>query len=564
MAKKKTKNKYYLEYDNKGYYDYYNEYTKYVFENEKLVCNKIKQKLLQNVRMGELFHFDVEKANAPIDWMEQNIRHFKGPLAGELIKLSHWQKWILCTIYGFVDNDNKRIINNATIVVARKNGKTTFMGGLALYELIASGQGIESAEIFFAANNKDQVKKGLYNDSYVMAKRNKQISKYVKRLKTEIVFPLTDSKIVPLVADPAGLDGLNPTMVVCDEIHEWNNQNQMDVLTSALGARDDQTLISITTAGFVRDKVYDNLYALSESFLLYDGVDDMGPYRNAFFIYEQDDKDEIDLPDLWIKANPNLGVSINIEALKSEYSKALNNPENKKNFFAKRLNIPQISHGSFLEYEDCLINPFTEDIKGSNIIIGIDMASSIDFAAVAFTTKIDGKRYAHVQFFKPQKFIEQHGYLDNEDYVKFVESGEIIATKENTVTSKHIYEYVVNDLMNNFNIQGIGIDRAMMKDFKKQIDDEYGDGYVTDIIQGAVTLSLPLARLKTDLLDKNLYFNGLLLSKNLQNLAVETNTEGKMKPTKKKSNGRIDGAAALLDAYAREIEFVAENGYEPY
>ena len=248
--------------------NYIREYQDEINKGNIIVCNKVQQQLdiLNEVLDKEKdksyrWYFNEDEADRPIEFIETFCKHSKGKWAGKPLLLSLWQKAIIQAIYGILDKEtNLRRFQEVLIVVARKNGKTTFASGLALYEFIASGEG--GAQVFCAANKLDQAKL-LYGEAKNMVNQSPLISKLVKRTRTTLQTKEATgmfNEFSPLSADSTTLDGLNPSMAIYDEIHAAKTDELYSVIQQGTSAREEPLLIQITTNGLVREGLFDNQY----------------------------------------------------------------------------------------------------------------------------------------------------------------------------------------------------------------------------------------------------------------------------------------------------------------
>lgn len=243
--------------------NYIREYWKKIQNKEIIVCNKIykQYEILINILddKDSKWYFNEEQAERPIEFIERFCKHSKGKWAGKPVILELWQKAIIQAIYGFLDKEtNLRKHQEVLIIVARKNGKTTFVASLALYEFIASGEG--GAQVFCSANKLDQAKL-LYNEAKNMVNQSRLLSKLVKRTRTTLqtrenlgMF----NEFSPLGGDSTTQDGLNPSLAVYDEIHGAKTDDLYSVIKQGMSAREEPLMIQITTNGFIREGLFDN------------------------------------------------------------------------------------------------------------------------------------------------------------------------------------------------------------------------------------------------------------------------------------------------------------------
>lgn len=283
--------------------NYIKEYYTKIESGEIIVGNKIKKiygKLVEEIDNPNLpFYFDEKKAERPIQFIEMFCKQAEGNL-GEPIKLELFQKAFIQAIFGFINKETKtRRFNEVLLLMARKNGKTTLLSAIALYMMIADGEG--SAECYSVATKKDQASK-CFKSACAMRTQSPEIRAVVSKRRTDMYMPSTFSSFEPLSSDSNTLDGLNSHLVVIDELHAIRDRNLYDVMKQSTSSRRQPLVIMITTAGTVRECIFDDMYAYANNVL--DGV-----VKNDGFLpvlYEQDKEDEWKNIKMWGKSNPAL------------------------------------------------------------------------------------------------------------------------------------------------------------------------------------------------------------------------------------------------------------------
>lgn len=283
--------------------NYIKEYYAKIESGEIIVGNKIKKiygKLVEEIDNPNLpFYFDEKKAERPIQFIEMFCKQAEGNL-GEPIKLELFQKAFIQAIFGFINKETKtRRFNEVMLLMARKNGKTTLLSAIALYMMIADGEG--SAECYSVATKKDQASK-CFKSACAMRTQSPEIRAVVSKRRTDMYMPSTFSSFEPLSSDSNTLDGLNSHLVVIDELHAIRDRNLYDVMKQSTSSRRQPLVIMITTAGTVRECIFDDMYAYANNVL--DGV-----VKNDGFLpvlYEQDKEDEWKNIKMWGKSNPAL------------------------------------------------------------------------------------------------------------------------------------------------------------------------------------------------------------------------------------------------------------------
>lgn len=501
------------------------------------------------------YHFDIEKATRPINFIEKFCKHSKGQWAGKPVVLDLWQKAIIQSIFGFVDDKGFRKYREVFIVVARKNGKSTLLSAIGLYMLFADHEG--GAQICCVASKKDQAKI-VFEEAKNMVSQSKILQKHIRKRKSDLYVDLTFSTFEPLASDSNTLDGLNMHCGILDEVHAWKDRNIYDVSKQSMGARQQPLLVSISTAGFIRENIYDSLYELSENIL--NGV--KKDERFLCFIYELDSRSEWTQKKKWIKANPGLGTIKGIDYLVEQVKRAKNDKNYLPTLLTKDFNIRETGVGSWLNFET-VENKSTFELKelnGCYGIGGVDLSSVGDLTCATCLIKKEKKLYVTQMYFIPEERATQHEQEDKVPYKVWKENGYIRFCSGNMVNFSDVTSWF-NELRDKYNIYTIwvGYDQWGANQWA---DEMKQNGYTLEpVIQGARTMSTPMKILASDLADKKInYNNNPILKWCLTNTQIEIDKNDNIRPVKgKNSKQRIDGAVSLIDSYV-----VYQRHYEDY
>lgn len=506
------------------------------------------QKLVQDINHHDKYIFDESKANRPIKFIEAFCRHSKGELAGKPLKLDLFQKAYISALFGFIDKDTgHRRYTESFFFVGRKNGKTTMLGAIALYMLMADGE--SGAEVYSVASKRDQANI-LFDQAHEMIKQSPDLNKNIRKRKSDLYFPHNFSKMQSLGKNSNSLDGLNAHLVVIDELHSIQDRNLYEVMKQSQSARTQPLLIMITTAGTHRGTIFDDLYEYACNV-----VD--GNFEDDNFLpimYELDNKGEFKMPDRWQKSNPALGVSKRVEDLERKVARAKNNPSDLTGILTKDFNIREITNSAWLTFED-INNEDTFDIKdfaGTYAIGGADLSITTDLscATLLFVDPETEQRYVHQMYWLPQDSLQKRVQEDKIPYDKWHEQGYLRLCSGNTIDYSDITDWFL-EMLNEYDITPLWIyyDNYSARYWVDEME-AYGFKMVRTQ-QGARTLSLPMQNMGADLQKKKInYNNHPILKWCLTNTGIETDRNGNIVPIKKQSpKRRIDGTASLLDAY---------------
>ncbi|MBQ6739062.1 MAG: terminase large subunit [Synergistaceae bacterium] len=512
------------------------------------------QRLEHEIENPTRYHFDERKASRPIEFIERFCRHSKGEFAGRPFELLPFQKAFISALFGFVDERGKRRFREAFFYMARKNGKSALLSAIALYCLIADGEA--GAEVYSVATKKEQARL-IFDEALNMIKQSPELSKILKKRKTDIYCEKTFSKFQALGKNFDTLDGLNASLVIIDECHAIKDRELYEVMKQSQSARSQPLLITITTAGTVRESIFDSLYSYS-----CDIVD--GKITDDTFLpvmYELDGKEEYKNPSMWVKANPAIGKLKSISDLTVKVKRAENSPADLNGLLCKDFNVISNVNSAWLSWE-AINNTEIFDIdkfKECYAIGGVDLSLTTDLTcATLLLMDNTEKRYVVQQYWLPESTYNDR-MNDKIPYDKWHEQGLLRLCNGNTINPSDVAKWFV-EMYKERQIIPLYIyyDSYSARYF---VDEMEGYGFnMVRCIQGAKTLSQPLERLGADLTAKKInYNNNPLLKWCLCNTCITEDRNGNILPVKRRNHiYRIDGLASLLDAYCGLLDHFAE------
>lgn len=506
-------------------------------------------------RTDSPYFYDPRRANHIIEFFENYLHHSKGKCGGQLVKLELWEKAMLATAYGFVDIEGYRQYRETLLIVGKKNGKSLLASGVGLYMLHADGE--PGPEIYAVATKRDQAKI-IWQEAKRMVRKSPALAKRTRSLVAELDSDWNDGVFKPLASDSDTLDGLNIHCALMDEIHQWKNGRALfDIIADGVIAREQPMIFETSTAGTIREDIYDEKYEEAERII--NGYDDPDGYQDEHFlplIYELDSRNEWTEPDDWIKANPGLGTIKSRKALADKVEKAKANPALVRNLVCKEFNIRETSSEAWLNFEE-LDNRETFDLqklKPRYGIGGADLSSTTDLTAakVIFRVPDDPKLYVLSMYWIAEDLLEKRVKEDKIPYDKWHERELIRLCPGNSVHAKYVKEWFV-EVQEKLDIYlpWVGYDSWSAKYWIEDMADYFGKNAMIPVIQGKKTLSDPMKRLHNDLCSKLVIYNNNPIDKwCLANTAYDEDKNGNIQPHKtSKPTRRIDGTAALLDAY---------------
>lgn len=504
------------------------------------------------------FFLDQKKANLAIRFIESFCHHSEG--RNDLLKLELWQKAVVSTIFGIVDANGLRHFREVVIIVSRKNGKSLFAAAIIAYCTYCDGE--YGAKVFCVAPKLDQADI-VYSAFWQIVESESELSSMTKRRKSDYYVAGTNSSIKKIAFNAKKSDGFNPHLTVCDEISSWPGEQglkQYEVLKSALGARKQPLLLSISTSGYINDGIYDELIRRSTRFLLGDSKET----RLLPFLYMIDDVSKWNDINELRKSNPNLGVSVPVDYLLEEIAVAEGSLSKKAEFLTKYCNIKQNSSQAWLSastVEKASGEALTlEDFRDSYCVAGIDLSRTTDLTACVAVIEKAGLLYVFAKFFLPSEKIEEATVRDGLPYSAYIQRGFLVPSGENFIDYHDCYNWFTQ-LVEEYRIYPlkVGYDRYTAQYLVQDLN-QYGF-HMDDVYQGN-NLTPVINEMEGLMADGviNIGDNDLL-KVHLLNMAkkVEVETE-RCRIVKIGKNDHIDGGAALLDALCVRQKWYTEIG----
>lgn len=511
------------------------------------------------------FFYSNFRGNHVIEFIENFCRHSKGSQGGKRIKLELWEKAMLASIFGFIDENGLRQYQRATLIIGKKNGKSLLGSAVSLYMQVADGE--PGPEVYAVATKKDQAKI-IWKEAKSMVKKSPDLRKLIKPKVNELDSEdFNDGVFKPLSSDSDTLDGLNVQCVLMDEIHQWKNGEPLyNIMVDGITAREQPLIFITSTAGTVREDIYDQIYEEAEMTVNgYDQSDGYKDFRSIFFIYELDNRNEWTVPAMWYKANPGLGTIKNKTTLAEKVERAKQNHSLIKNLVCKEFNIRETATESWLNFED-LNNEETfntSELHPRYGIGGIDLSATTDLtcATVIFQVPDNDNIYVRQMYWLPEENFEQHITEDKIPYDKWKDRGLLRLSQGNKVDYHDITTWF-RELQDKEDIYlfKIGYDSWSSTYLTRELEDIFGKGVLEPVIQGKKTLSSPMKSLGADLKsDLIIYNNNPILKWCLSNTTVDIDKNNNIQPSKgKNQHKRIDGLASLLDAYVARDNYLDE------
>lgn len=528
--------------------NYIQEYYHKIQSGQIVVGKWIKllyEKINAGLRDG-LFYFDERKANRAIKFIENFCHHCEG--RDDLITLELWQKATVCLMFGIVDEDGLRVFREVFLVMGRKNGKSLFASACIAYMSYLDGE--YGAKTYCLAPKLEQAAI-VYENFYKMITREPELAALAKKRRSDVYLESTNTTVRPLAFNAKKSDGFNPHMTVCDEIASWPAEQglkQYEVMKSALGARKQPMILSISTAGYVNDGPYDELMKRATAVLLGSSEE----RRLLAILYIVDDPKKWDDIEELKKANPNMGVSVSEDFFREEIAIARNSLSKRAEFLTKYCNIKQSSTQAWLPYD--VVDAVTgeayqlEDFRSTYCVGGIDLSQTTDLTACCVVIERDGRLHTFAKFFMPANKIEELQAVEGVPYQLYASAGIIQPSGENFVDYNDCFEWF-RILVEDYEILPlqVGYDRYSAQYLVQQME-QYGF-HMDDVFQGE-NLTPVIHEVDGLLRDKTLLLgDNNLLKAHFLNVGMKQNEETrKIRPVKIDPRCHIDGFVAVIDA----------------
>lgn len=536
-------------------------YAEQVRSGEILVCEYVRLAVERyytdlDRALDKGWYFDKKAAMRAIHFIEK-LKHTKGEWAGQRFRLEPWQQFVLWNIFGWKNADGTRRFRYAYIEIARKNGKTALSAGIGLYMLFADGE--SRPEVYSAATVKDQAKI-CFSDAVEIVKAT-DLKNYLTPYRNSIVYELKGGTMKPLSSDYGTHDGLNPSCGIIDEFHAHKDGGMFDVIKSAFGARRQPLMFIITTAGFNKSGA---CYAYRENVIKV--LRGMNEDDSLFgIIYTLDDKSEWDDPKMWIKANPNLSVSLSADYLADQVKDANNRPEAVRNVMTKNVNLWVDAERTWIlddVWMKCIGTTDPADLKGCACWGGLDLSNVSDITAYVLLFHENDRFQLLPHFWIPKEKMLEKIRKENINYDKWAAEGYLTVTPGNVID----YDFVKVDILRivaDYDLRTSAYDRW---NASQTIIDLQNEGMECNPFgQGYGSMSAPTKEFeKLALTEKIEHFGNPVLRWMLASTLVKTDPAGNIKPDKEKSTQKIDGIVASIMALGEWMTAQANDESNPY
>ena len=535
-------------------------YAEDVLAGRVLACRKVKlacRRFLDDLKQSEdpayPWRFDPEKANRPVSFMERFLKPTKGDY--DRMELMGWQCFIECNLYGWIEKTTGlRRFREALIIVGTGNGKSTMVAGNATFAACKDGE--RGADIYLLANSKDQA--GIvFGECKAQIEASPYLAPRFRTLRDGVYYDKMNATIRHRSSDSKRLDGLNPHLAIFDEIHEYRDFKRINIISRKTVKRTQPLILYITTMGTVIDGplvyYYDQFTDAMEGKLAPEVADRMFAY-----IAELDETDDVEDSRLWIKANPGIGKTLQLDKLEEKWQRNRLIPSERADFICKQLNIMvNADDMAFVQPEVLKRNQDSieeDSLLGRRCYGGFDLSTREDFTAAALEFPLDdGRIFVMLHSWIPQRKVE----MDQEklDYYGLAMKGLLTIVPGEYVDQEDVFRWFCEQ-GEKYEIQCIGYDPANATILRQKLEQRFECKVVR---QGPITLNDPMKDIKELLLAGKVVSNGdPMLAWYTDNVRISGEKRHTDKanwmPMKRNKFRKIDGFMAWLDAHCIKMD----------
>ena len=542
--------------------NYIEQYYKMIDSGEIVAGEKIKKvyaHIVDNLNNPNTeYYFNEKEADKAISFIENFCCIPKFQDGKQPFILQLWQKALVSCLFGFHHKETKRRqYKELFLFVSRKNSKSCLNAAIILYILLFSKEAAQ--EVYSVATDRQQ-SKIIWDYAKQMIATSPLLKKHFQIKVNEICQVNGFNKFVPLSKNSGSMDGLSPSVMALDELHAIKDRNLYDVVKGGMYSRAESLTLIMSTGGYIeQDSIFDSKY--QEYISIINGYTD-GKYKDETvlpLLYELDNKSEIADETMWMKANPNLGVSKSIDMLRQEVQRAKLNEKTLRDILVKQFNIRENAKDSFFNFEDVTNDSIfnIEDFQGKYFLGGIDLSQTTDLTAATALIPCDGKLYVEQMYWMPKDTLQEHIDKDGVPYDMWITRGLMRLCEGRIINPSDVCAWFL-ELQNDYGLYAyqIGYDRYNASYLVKELEENFGKNLCKPINQSFVGLSSYMFESKAYFKNRDIVYNNNPIFKwCLLNTLCVTDTSGNIKPYKNRNlTKRIDGYSSFLDAFVLYLE----------
>ena len=527
-------------------------YAYNVINGHRLACKQEKQacqRFIDDLQNLEGYFYDVDKAEKACHFIEQ-LPHTKGKWAAQKknLILEPWQKFTICNLFGWVDEQGLRRFRKVYLKIPRKNGKSIEAAGIGHYMFTKDGE--FGAEVYTGATTEKQAWE-VFGPARLMALRTPDYTGHfgIEVNAKNLSILENGSKFEPLIGKPG--DGSSPSCAIADEYHEHDTDDFVETMETGMGARDQPLLLMITTAGSnIAGPCFD---MESECKKLLDGV--FKDERIFCVMYGVDESDDWTDPAILEKANPNIDVSVSREFLEAQQREAIRNPAKQNAFKRKHLNQWVGAHTAWMNMESfnqCAEELNVSDFIGKDCIIPVDLASRVDITATPKLFIEDRNGKTHYTLFNRFYIPEETAFKpENSHYMKWINDGHLIATDGNEIDFNEI-QSDLKDALEQYHAKEITYDPWRATQLAQGLQAEGAN--IVEFRNTVANMSPAMYELEAAISSGRFHFDGNpVFTWMMSNVVAKIDAKDNIYPRKQNVKNKIDGVVAVIMAIGRAM-----------
>jgi phage terminase large subunit-like protein len=507
----------------------------------------------------DCYHFDAAEAERATSFFPDCLVHVKGSLANQPFHLLPWQTKIVSDLFGWKRADGSRRYRKAYIEVPRKNGKSTFAAGIAIYLLLCDHE--DGAEVYSAASTRDQASL-VYSMAAEMLRKSVLLSKHVliRDSVKRVIHQKSNSFYRAIASDADAAHGFNAHGIIFDEVHTQPDRELWDVLDTSTGARRQPLTIAITTAGHDKTSICYELHNYAKA------VRDGGVQDDSFYpvIFGAEPEDAWDSEEVWAKANPCIDVAVTRDYLREQAGRARENPAFENTFRRLHLNQWTEQESRIIQmhrWDECKVDFNEESMLGRPCYGGLDLSSTRDVTAFVLVFPEDGGGCSVLPWFWiPEDNIDARAGTDQRMIRNFAQRKFVEMTDGNEVDCLYLAERIA-DICSRYDVQYIGFDPWNAAGVTQLLKNHgVPENVLVKMPQSFQTYNEPFKQMLTWIGNGKFHHNGnAVLRWMASNVAHKEDPSGNIRPDKGKSAEKIDGIAAALMGIALQIHYGTDS-----
>lgn len=499
-------------------------------------------------------------AQHALSFIESVCRHTEGVWAGKPFALLPWQRALVGNLYGWLRPDGTRRYRQAHVLIPRKAGKTELAAALALYHLLADDE--PTPEVVGIARDRSQAKLCLKR-AMVMAEQHPTMRQMVEQYTGRLVAPNIHGVYKVLSADAPSAHGLNVSACIADEIHAMENRRELwEAVMTSMGARAQPLMLSITTAGVLRESLEHDLFQYAVK------VCERTVENPAFLpcLYYADADAPWNEEATWRKANPSLGHTTTVEWYRSEAQRAHDQPSYESPFRTYYLCQHITAAERWLRMTDwdaCKSDAFSEaELQAMPCFVGVDLAQTTDLSSICCLWTDGNKSFVRSFNFAPEEGAIQRARRDGVPYLDWSRNGWLTLTPGDVTDYAYIKNQIVA-LCKRYSVRAVAYDPYNAQNLANELE---GRGInVARCPQSFLQMSTPTRMLERAVVGRTLAHEGNpVFTWSVSNTVLDRDSAGNPRPSKKRSVERIDPVVACVVAFAASLHGAASDTQNVY